>query len=111
MGKSEVKPSEDTRIYRFNGVEASSVLVGVAGFTIHDVSDSIEWELEQFPNGDQVEYLTLREISKRVKETCRKHSYPEIITVINNGPLDGTLYQYGNHGDNWELYGTTRGYA
>ena len=111
MGKNEVKPSEDTRIYRFDGVNASSVLVGMAGFAIYDVSDKIKWELEEFPNGDQVEYLTLKEIAKRVKELCRKHSYSEIITVISNGALGGTLYQFGNHGDNWELYGTTRWYA
>lgn len=33
------------------------------------------------------------------------------ILLITEFPLSGKIYQYGNYGDFWAKYGTTKGYA
>lgn len=35
----------------------------------------------------------------------------ESVTVIAESPLDGAVYQYGNHGEYWEQIGEVCGYA
>lgn len=35
----------------------------------------------------------------------------DLIIVIVEEPLKGAIYEYGNHGDYWELQGVTKGYA
>ena len=48
-------------------------------------------------------WLTLNEIAEQLDH--------QPITVITDGPLEGVIYHYGNHGDFWEQIGTTVGYA
>lgn len=40
--------------------------------------------------------------------------YPKVNKVIYESPLNGSVYNYGNHGKDgemWEKVGTTKGYA
>ena len=37
--------------------------------------------------------------------------YRGVFMVIEENPLDGRVYRYGNHGDYWEEVGKTRGFA
>jgi hypothetical protein len=34
-----------------------------------------------------------------------------LVTVLCESPLEGYVYEYGNHGPYWEVKGTTQGYA
>lgn len=34
-----------------------------------------------------------------------------IITVMEEGPFEGQVYRYGNHGSYWEKIGSLEGYA
>ena len=48
-------------------------------------------------------WLTLDEIAEQLDH--------QQITVIVDGPLEGAIYHFGNHGDFWEQIGKTVGYA
>lgn len=49
--------------------------------------------------------LTLKEIADQLR------SAHKTIFVWEDSPLEGVIYEYGNHGDYWEEYGKTQGYA
>lgn len=47
-----------------------------------------------------------------IKDIAIEHGYRGgTITLIADAPLEGIIYKYGNHGNYWESYGQTRGYA
>lgn len=68
---------------------------------------SLRWEKErpEQAGGDVFLWLFLADISKQIGNERG------IITVTVEGPLDGVIYRYGNHGDSWEIVGRLCGYA
>lgn len=56
------------------------------------------------------EELTLDEISIQLKERLKTHDSP-LITIFEQEPLHGKIYQWGNYGNGWYEIGETCGYA
>lgn len=68
---------------------------------------SLKWK-EERPEHDPEDvfmWLSLADIAKQIVDGSG------IITVTVEGPLDGIIYRYGNHGDSWEIVGRLCGYA
>lgn len=83
---------ENTTIFR-----AGSMIYYI-GF--NRVVEELTWNKN---NGEEDDYLTLKEISEQVKFPVR---------VIMDYGLEGRIYEYGNYNDGkWRLYGITKGYA
>ena len=82
------------RILFFDGVNDAVV---VSGFMDNFRKENVVPH-DDYPN------LTLDEIAEQVGKD-------KIITVYQDTPLHGEIYHYGNHGEFWELWGITRGYA
>ena len=53
-------------------------------------------------------FLSLLDIENFIKELSKNQN---IITVLASEPLTGTVYEYGNYGDYWVVYGKLLGYA
>ena len=68
---------------------------------------SLKWKEERPEHApeDVFMWLSLADIAKQIGNERG------IITVIVEGPLDGIIYRYGNHGDTWEIVGRLCGYA
>lgn len=69
-------------------------------------NDGVETNVyRKYVHGDLDEtFITLGDI---------REEYPDadIITVIHEEALQGVIYEYGNHGEYWEIHGKTFGYA
>lgn len=95
-------------IVRDDTVHSATVYTGhVDGLC--NITDCLHWHNEYvdalYMN---VQSLTLSEIWEQV----RKISNRRIVTVFVDGPLQGEIYQCGNHEEGkWEKIGETRGYA
>ena len=100
----------DLKIIREDSVNGAAVYLGSVT-ELQNITDRLCWKKEECSEyGYFAEYLTLREIYEQVKEW-----YPAkrpIITVFQEDPLSGTIYQCGNYEDGrWVNHGTTKGYA
>ncbi len=64
-------------------------------------------------NKEGEEALSLLDIENFIKELSKlaKGELQNIITVLASEPLRGTVYEYGNYGDYWIVYGKLLGYA
>ena len=64
-------------------------------------------------NKEGEEALSLLDIENFIKELSKlsKGELQNIITVLASEPLMGTVYEYGNYGDYWIVYGKLFGYA
>lgn len=60
-------------------------------------------ELKWNKDSDGFEYLTLKEIAEQAKG--------RLITVICISYFNGVVYQYGNYGNTWIIYGELFGFA
>lgn len=104
---------EDLELTKFDGVTEVAVYIG--GLTkLINVTNSLDWnnnKVEAIVLGlDKLEYLKLSEIKDQILGTRYFKSFG-LITIITNGPLDGTIYQYGNYGDSWYQIGQLAGYC
>ncbi len=104
-----IEAPEKAEICRFNGVVESSVYVGgLSGLML--ATGDLEWRYDKEASKMCLvpyQTLTLSEISDQL---CGKHKRP-LIWVIVDEPLQGKIYEYGNHGDMWEQVGELCGYA
>ena len=93
----------------FDGVNASGVYVGFMD-KLQCITHSLGWRIDKEASEMcTIPYktLTLAEIIDQVKGMgLGSHAI-----VIVNGPLSGTILEYGNHGDYWEQIGELVGYA
>ena len=64
--------------------------------------------VDKFLGNERCTDYTFREVLQVAKENGWKK---DVILLIAENPLNGTIYQYGNYGDYWGEHGTTRGYA
>lgn len=48
---------------------------------------------------------------KQCREIAKNNRHFGTITVLEESPLNGYVYRYGNHGNYWERVGTLEGYA
>lgn len=98
----------DKNIVKWDSVGVAAVYIGGV-CELQNVTDKLRWRSEDDQEyGYHAECLTLREIYEQLKEI-----YPHaIITVFQNSPLNGEIYQCGNYKDGqWIEHGTTKGYA
>lgn len=99
----------DMEITKSDGVDDAGVYIG--GVTeLENITDSLAWRKVSVPeHGYYAECLTLREIYEQVSSS---HNVSPIITVFQDSPLSGEIYQCGNYEDGkWVKHGTTKGYA
>ncbi len=64
--------------------------------------------VEIFPGNEKSLDYTFEEVIHVAKQNGWKDS---TILLITESPLNGRIYQFGNHGEFWEEHGSTRGYA
>ena len=83
--------------------------VYIGGVTnLQKITNRLDWHTKMAEDIYKEESLTLDEIYEQVK----KRFYCRIITVIEESPLSGRIYQCGNYEDGkWVQYGELRGYA
>ena len=62
-------------------------------------------------NKEGEEVLSLLDIENYIKELSKSEEFQSIIIVLASEPLMGTVYEYGNYGDYWIVYGKLFGYA
>lgn len=62
-------------------------------------------------NKEGEEALSLLDIEDYIKELSKSEEFQSIIIVLASEPLRGTVYEYGNFGDYWIVYGKLFGYA
>ena len=83
----------------FNGFFSNSNLKNIA--------PDLPWRYTDVKGqyGEPYSVLTLKEISEAVP-------YFKTLTLVECGPRETKIYQYGNHKDTgWEYLGTIKGYA
>lgn len=95
----------DTVICEFDTVTECTVYIGFFS-GLKNANDKLKWrtdtKMEKMTGFGKV--LTLKEISDQLGKYG-------IITVFVSGPLDGTIYQYGNYTDRcWYNVGNFAGY-
>jgi len=80
--------------------------VGGVGVYIGLMTNLTKVNVTWTPLGDQPGFskITLDEIADQVGRQG-------VIHVIEDNPLNGNIYTYGNHGDFWEKTGELIGYA
>ncbi len=117
--KEQQTDLNDVGFYEFDTVNAVAVYLG--GFTdLKKINDKLVWNndkkaAEMF-GLTEAKHLTLKEIYEQIKKIFgaehNGRTLTPVITVITDGPLEGTIYTCNNHGEGiWEKTGTTRGYA
>lgn len=97
---------ENTIIYKFcMGGDIVTIIVETAHNKVIFNNDNLLWHIDN----QKSQYLTLKEILKQFKEMGYKSG---VITVWQETPLNGEIYQYGNHYPaSWIKIGQTIGYA
>ncbi len=100
---------EDLVITKWDTVNVAAVYVGMLGEMV-PVTDEIEW-MKEAVSDFVCEYLPLKNIREQVY-SYEKYDH-KIITVFQEGPLDGVIFQCGNAPgtDKWFKQGSLRGYA
>ena len=99
---------QDVEVVKFDTVNQTSVYIGFF-YELENVTDILKWHKEYVDAlYMDLETLSLTEIYEQLKESNEAH----IITVFVDSPLNGVIYQCGNHEKGkWEQIGTTVGYA
>ena len=102
---------QDKRIVKWDTVNVAGVYVGTIE-NMMNVTEAISWHSEPMGDFDYIS-LTLSEIYEQVSKLEIMKGGLRIITVFQEGPLDGDIYQCGNYSeaDKWVQIGTLRGYA
>jgi hypothetical protein len=68
-------------------------------------NNDLKWNLVCEETGEYG--LTLGEISDQLIKLGHEGAF----CVWEEKPLSGTIYIYGNHSEQWQVHGTTKGYA
>lgn len=106
--------ANDTEICKFDGVTTTTVYLGGMSELVN-INDKLKWHNQGHIGllGLEIETLTLEEVVNQLKnEEIINKQYSEIITVIIDSSLNGSIWQYGNYRDGkWHQIGTTIGYA
>ena len=99
---------QDYEVCRFDTVNETSVYAGGLNRLVN-ITDKLSWHKEYFDSlYMDIETLTLSEIWEQAKE----FSEDRILTVFEDSPLKGTIYQCGNYEEGkWVKLGNTMGYA
>lgn len=101
----KIEHPEDVILCEFDGIESTTVYIG--GFMyLERVNDKLKWRLGEESTAmylEQYKTLSLKEIAEQLDA--------RIITIFEEGALNGTIYQYGNYGDEWWEIGEFAGYA
>lgn len=99
----QIQNPEKVRIYAQDYINAVSIMC----FELPVPLSSLKWNEDrpEQAGGDVFMWLSLADIAKQIVDGRG------IITVTVEGPLDGIIYRYGNHGDSWEIVGRLCGYA
>ena len=95
----------DWEICEFDGVSSTGVYIGPLD-ALYRVNNRLKWRVDPECSVmcyDPYRVLTLKEIQEQIPH--------RLITVIDNGPMHGEIYQCGNYGDDWYCIGETDGYA
>ncbi len=102
----QIEYPEDLMVFSFSGAESTTVYGGGI-MALENVNNVLEWKVDKecAPYCDDPGYLSLKDISEQLKDTYG------IITVFVEEPLGGTVYQWGNYGDEWWKIGDLDGYA
>lgn len=107
----KIEKPEEVEICAFDGVSSSAVYLG--GLTnLERVTVKLKWRTDPYMSEmcfNPAKVLTLKEIALQCKKLAKYRS--PMITVVEESPLHGTIYQYGNYGDEWWEIGTVSGYA
>lgn len=101
-----IEHPEDWEVCEFDGVSATGVYVGTMD-ALYRVNDRLKWRVDEEGSimcYDPYRVLTLKEIQEQIPH--------RLITVIDNGPMHGEIYQCGNYsGNDWWIIGELDGYA
>lgn len=62
-------------------------------------------------NKEGEEVLSLLDIEDYIKGLSKSEEFQSIIIVLASEPLMGTVYEHGNYGNYWVVYGKLFGYA
>lgn len=101
---------QDKRIVKWDTVNVAGVYVGTIEKMVN-VTEAIKWDSEPMGDFDYIS-LTLSEIYEQVSQMDIMKNGLRIITVFQEGPLDGDIYQCGNYKDGrWLHIGKLQGYA
>lgn len=88
-------------IVRYDGIGSSTVYLGGLSYLI---KAELKWRTID-EDGLKFDILTLSEIVEQLGSN-------QIITIINEKPLSGSVWQYGNYSDgSWREIGKLEGYA
>ena len=71
-----------------------------------ELIQKLQWRIESNYD-DEFVLLTLSEISEQI----RNLGFEGVIYVWEERSCVGMIYQFGNHGEYWELHGKTNGYG
>jgi hypothetical protein len=99
----KIEDPSSVRVYAQDYINAVSIMC----FELPVPLSSLKWNEDrpEQAGGDVFLWLSLDDIAKQIGDERG------IITVTVEGPLDGIIYRYGNHGDEWEIVGRMCGYA
>lgn len=100
----KIETPEEYSVFRFDGVSMSGVFTGCL-LDAERVTEKLDWREDDAGTGMPTELLTLAEIRQQI-------SGEQLVTVVELGPLSGTVLQCGNYGhDDWWVVGELAGYA
>ena len=99
----QIQNPEKVRIYAQDYISTVNIMC----YDLPVPLSSLKWKEERPEHApeDVFMWLSLADIAKQTGDGRG------IITVTVEGPLDGIIYRYGNHGDSWEIVGRLCGYA
>lgn len=103
MIPTKIDNPQDIRIYKQDYVSHATVFLHDENCEWQNVTNKLEWHSDWF-EGDEFIWLHLDEIAEQLSEV-------KVIMVMVEDPLNGVIYEYGNHGDYWEEVGKLCGYA
>lgn len=102
----KIEKPEEFEICEFDGVSAVGVYVGTLD-ALQRVNRQLRWRVDEEGSKmcrDPYRVLTLKEIQEQIPY--------HLITVIDNGPMHGEIYQCGNYsGNDWWIIGELNGYV
>ena len=104
----KIENPENVMVVEFDLVNWTHIYRG--GFEkLEPANDDLEWHIDPECSErvfDPYRYLSLEEIRDQL---CKDKS--SVITIFNEGPFEGEIWQCGNYGDEWWCIGKTMGYA
>lgn len=95
-------------LYEVAGFDGSGAATVYQGGLHHLERTILCWRSDL--SHERIMVLNLDEIRNQICGTGEDYKR-KIITIFQDGPLSGTILQYGNYGDEWFIIGETAGYA